>query len=74
MSNAATRTERVLGALEHRETDRVPVGEFFWTGFVDRCRKELGVENDFNPYAYWGLDLIVINPNMDPQITGIEML
>jgi hypothetical protein len=63
-----------MAALEHREADRVPVGEFFWTNFVRRCKAEMNVGSDFNPYAHWDLDLIVVNPNMDPHIRGIEVI
>jgi hypothetical protein len=74
MSDAQVKTQRVLAAIENRELDRVPVGEFFWTNFLRRAVKELGVNGVFDPYRYWDLDLIVINPNMDPHITGIEVL
>ena len=74
MSKAKAKIDRVLAALDHRETDRVPIGEFFWTNFVRRCKAELDVGDDFDPYRYWDLDMIVINPNMDPHITGIEVL
>ena len=68
------KTARVLAALNHQESDRVPVGEFFWTNFIRRCKSELDVGDDFDPYRYWDLDMIVISPNMDPHITGIEVL
>jgi hypothetical protein len=71
---AELKTNRVLAALNHEESDRVPVGEFFWTNFIRRCRQELDVGEDFDPYRHWDLDLVVINPNMDPHITGIEVL
>jgi len=74
MNNAAAKTRRVLAALEHREADRVPVGEFFWTNFLRRCRKELRAGDDFNPYRHWDLDLIVVTPNMDPRVTGVQVL
>ncbi|MHC4740898.1 MAG: uroporphyrinogen decarboxylase family protein [Planctomycetota bacterium] len=74
MGNAHLKTERVIAALEHREADRVPVGEFFWTNFLRRARAELDVGDDFDPYRCWDLDMIVITPNMDPHITGIEVL
>ena len=74
MSDGQLKTERVIAALEHREADRVPVGEFFWTNFLRRARAELDVGGDFDPYRYWDLDMIVINPNMDPHITGIQVL
>lgn len=74
MGKAAEKTSRVLAAIEHRESDRVPRGEFFWTNFIRRAKAEGRVGADFNPYSHWDLDLIVINPNMDPHITGIQVL
>jgi len=74
MGKAAEKTSRVLAAIEHREPDRVPRGEFFWTNFIRRAKAEGRVGADFNPYSHWDLDLIVINPNMDPHITGIQVL
>ncbi len=74
MTDKQTKTERVLAALEHREADRVPMGEFFWTNFVERAQQTLDVGGDFDPYAYWDLDLVVVVPNMDPHITGIQVV
>jgi len=74
MSRAEQKKQRILDTLNHREGDRVPVGEFFWTNFIRRCRQELDVGDDFDPYRYWDLDMIVITPNMDPRITGIQVL
>ena len=74
MGDGRLKTERVIAALEHREPDRVPVGEFFWTNFLRRAKAELNVGDDFDPYRYWDLDIIVITPNMDPHITGIKVL
>ncbi len=74
MTDGEKKRQRVIAALEHREADRVPVGEFFWTNFLRRARTELGLGDDFDPYRYWDLDMIVITPNLDPHITGIEVL
>ncbi|MCC6489774.1 MAG: hypothetical protein IT364_19955 [Candidatus Hydrogenedentes bacterium] len=74
MDDANAKTRRVVAALENREGDRVPVGEFFWTNFVRRARQELAGGGDFDPYAYWDLDLIVINPNMDPHIKPVQVV
>jgi len=74
VSKARKKIDRVLAALNHEEGDRVPIGEFFWTNFIRRCKSELAVGDDFDPYRYWDLDLIVINPNMDLHNTGIEVL
>ncbi len=74
VNDAKMKTERVLAALEHREADRVPIGEFFWTNFIRRAKAELDVGDDFDPYRYWNLDLVVVTPNMDPHLTGITVL
>lgn len=74
MGKAAAKVSRVLAALEHREPDRVPVGEFFWTNFVRRAKQELDAGDAFNPYAYWDLDMIVLNPNMDPHIKSVQVV
>src|SRR3972149_6948284 len=58
-------------ALSHREGDRVPVGEFFWTGFLNQYRRRLG--DDFDPCRHFDLDYVVITPNMDPKIRPFEM-
>lgn len=73
MSSAAIKTNRILAALNHKESDRVPVGEFFWTNFLRRCREHFK-DSHFDPYRHWDLDMIVINPNMDPHVTGIEVV
>lgn len=74
LSDAAGKRRRVLDALEHRAPDRVPVGEFFWTRFIQRAVQEKNLPADFDPYRYWDLDLIVLVPNMDPHITGIRVV
>ena len=73
MNDAQAKTQRVIAAIERSTPDRVPIGEFFWTQFTRRAKRELGLE-DFNPYAYWDLDLIVVTPNMDPHLTGLQIL
>ena len=72
MGNARKKIGRMRKALAHEEGDRVPVGEFFWSGFVERCKSQWG--ETFDPYRDFDLDYIVINPNMDPQIQSFEIL
>ncbi|HOV73447.1 MAG TPA: uroporphyrinogen decarboxylase family protein [Candidatus Hydrogenedentes bacterium] len=74
MGDGNTKRRRVLAALEGREPDRVPIGEFFWSQFVRRAREEWAGGGAFNPYTHWDLDLIVVNPNMDPHLTGIQVI
>lgn len=71
---AEVKTQRVRSALEHRESDRVPIGEFFWTTFIQRAMAEANLPADFDPYRHWDLDMIVMNPNMDPHIRGVEVV
>ncbi|MCE5255553.1 MAG: uroporphyrinogen decarboxylase family protein [Spirochaetaceae bacterium] len=60
--------------LRHEEADRVPLSDFFWTTFLDRWRKELGLPKNTDIYRYYDLDWICVNPNMDPHIKPFEVL
>lgn len=72
MGAAQAKIDRLRAALSHREGDRVPIGEFFWTGFLRRCRARWG--DDFDPYRHFDLDYIVVTPNLDPRIQPFEIL
>ncbi len=72
MGRADVKIARLRAALSHREADRVPVGEAFWTGFLLRCKDKWGA--DFDPYRYFDLDYIIITPNMDPHIKPFEIV
>ena len=72
MGKAKAKIQRLRDTLSHKETDRVPAGEFFWTEFVKLCQKEWG--EDFDPYRFFDLDYIVMNPNMDPHIRPFEII
>ena len=69
---AQEKVRRLELALAHREGDRVPTGEFFWTGFLSRCKQKWG--QDFDPYRFFDLDYVVITPNMDPRIQPFEII
>jgi uroporphyrinogen decarboxylase len=66
--------ERMNTALRHEEPDRVPVSDFFWGGFIERWRRELGLPDDANPYYYYDLDWICTVSNMDPWIRPFETI
>jgi uroporphyrinogen decarboxylase len=72
MNRALEKTQRLRAALSHREADRVPVGESFWTGFLLRCKEKWGA--GFDPYRYFDLDYIIFCPNMDPKIQPFEIV
>jgi len=61
-------------ALRHEETDRVPISDFFWGGFLNRWRKELELPEDATPHDYYDLDWIVTMPNMDPRIQSFKTI
>ena len=64
--------ERVNAALAHRESDRVPISDFFWGRFIERWRTELGLGDSADPYRHYDLDWIVTVTNMDPRIQPFE--
>jgi len=73
-ANCRAKLERMNKALQHQEPDRVPVSDFFWSSFVARWKRELGLAADADPYRYYDLDWQVTVPNMDPHIQPIEIL
>lgn len=66
--------KRLRKAANHQEPDRIPIGEFFWSSFIQRWRKELGLPADADPYYHYDLDYIVVSPNMDPHIKPFTTL
>ena len=72
MGRGQQKIQRMRNALDHREGDRVPVGEFYWTGFLKQCRRKWG--DGFDPYRHFDLDYLVITPNMDPRIQPFEIV
>ena len=72
--NTQRKLERMNKALRHEEPDRVPISDFFWGGFTERWRKELGLPADASPYYHYDLDWIVTVPNMDPWIRPFETI
>jgi len=72
--NCLKKLERMRKTLAHEEADRVPVSDFFWSSFVERWRKDLGLGPDTDIYTYYDLDWIVTVPNMDPHVKAFEIL
>ncbi len=72
--NCLAKLDRMNKALRHIEPDRVPISDFFWGRFLRRWREELGLPADADPYRYYDLDWMVVNPNMDPHIRQFEIL
>ncbi|GHU62998.1 uroporphyrinogen III decarboxylase [Clostridia bacterium] len=63
---------RLQATLNHKEGDRVPISDFFWTGYMRNARKKWG--DDVNMYKKFDLDYVVVTPNMDPIIMDFEIL
>jgi hypothetical protein len=72
--NTLKKLERMNKALSHQEPDRVPISDFFWGGFIERWRQDLGLAHDANPYYHYDLDWIATVPNMDPWIRSFETI
>lgn len=72
--NTLKKLERINKALRHEEPDQVPIGDFFWGGFINRWKNELNLPEDANPYYHYDLDWIATVPNMDPWIRSFEIL
>lgn len=72
MSKSKEKVARMRAVLSNKEADRVPVGDFFWTGHMIKGREKFG--SDYDPYRLYDLDYIVLTPNMDPQIKDFEII
>ena len=66
--------DRMNKALNHEESDQVPISDFFWGSFIKRWRSELNLPADADPHKYYDLDWIVTIPNMDPKIQSFETI
>ena len=73
-ANCLKKLERMMKTLRHEEADRVPIGEFFWSSFVERWCKDLNLPDDTDIYSFYDLDWIVTIPNMDPHVKKFEIL
>jgi uroporphyrinogen-III decarboxylase len=77
MTKAQQKRERVLQALRHEEPDRVPIHEWFSTEFVQRWtnwRKAQGDKEVSDINEYYDLDMLLIEPNIDPHIQSCEII
>ena len=71
-NKAQEKEQRLRAAFSHKEGDRVPAGDFFWTGFLKSCRDKWG--EGWDAYRFFDLDYVVIGPNLDPKIQSFEVL
>lgn len=73
-ANCLKKLDRMNKTLRHEEPDRVPISDFFWGSFLDRWRRDLGLDADTDVYEHYDLDWIVTIPNMDPHVRTFEIL
>jgi hypothetical protein len=73
-ANCQAKIDRLSKTLRHEQADQAPISDFFWGGFIERWRRELGLSADVDIYRYYDLDWIVTVPNMDPHIKGFEII
>ena len=66
--------ERVILSPDRREPDRVPLGDFYWTEFLNRWREKFNLPPDTDIYEYYDLDVKVISPNMDPKVESCQII
>ena len=73
-ANCLAKLDRMNKTLRHAEADRIPVSDFYWTTFITRWRKELGLAADADIYRHYDLDWLCIGPNMDPHIKAFQVI
>jgi uroporphyrinogen decarboxylase len=81
-NNAEVKIKRVLDALNFKEPDRIPRGEWFWGGFVDNFKKYKSISagktegffSDMDIIKYFDLDIVLVQPNIDPHIKNFETI
>ncbi|MCD6156102.1 MAG: hypothetical protein J7J32_03565 [Candidatus Atribacteria bacterium] len=75
MEKADVKIKRVLTALkERKEPDRVPLTDFYWSGFLSNWRKTFNLPEEVDIYEYYDLDVKVISPNMDPKVESCTII
>ncbi len=75
MEKKEPKVKRVITALKHREEpDRIPLTDFYWSGFLANWLRTLNLPPETDIYEYYDLDVKVISPNMDPKVKSCEII
>lgn len=61
-----TSRERFLMALEHKETDRIPIHDSPWKAAIRRWRSE-GLPADVNPSEYFDFGMVIFGADTSPR-------
>jgi len=65
-----TSKERILLALEHKEADRIPMMDNFWSTTIQRWQQE-GLPEGESPSGYFGFDgMSSIGVDISFQVSG----
>ena len=73
-NSCLAKLNRLNLTMHHKEADRIPFSDFFWSSFISRWQQELGLGKDASPYTYYDLDWICTTPNMDPHIKQFKVI
>ncbi|MCX6089013.1 MAG: hypothetical protein NTX88_01290 [Candidatus Atribacteria bacterium] len=75
MDRVEKKKKRVETALQLRkEPDRVPLTDFFWSGFYENWLRAFHLPFETDIYDYYDFDIKVISPNMDPRVESCTIL
>lgn len=61
-----TPRKRVLRALNHKESDRIPIHDNPWTSTIDRWKSE-GLPSGISPADFFGFEMASFSPDTSPQ-------
>ena len=61
-----TSRERIRAALDHRETDRIPIHDSPWNATLNRWRQE-GMPDDVTPTELFDYEMVSIGPDLSPR-------
>jgi|SaaInl4_135m_RNA_FD_contig_41_2107137_length_2049_multi_4_in_0_out_0_2 uroporphyrinogen decarboxylase len=62
-----TSRDRIRAALDHKETDRIPIHDSPWNATLNRWRRE-GMPDDITPAEYFDYEMVSIGPDLSPRM------
>lgn len=74
MDSFENKLERMQKTLSCKEPDKIPLFDLFWVEFVDKWKKEKGLNSDTDIYEYYDMDMYVVAANTDPQIESYKLI
>jgi len=74
MDSFKNKLERMQKTLSCKEPDKIPLFDLFWVEFVDKWKKEKGLNSDADIYKYYDMDMYVVVANTDPKIDSYRLI